>query len=105
MAKKVVATLKTGAGKQYTKCIKMVKSEKTGAYVFQTQNIWEDDEIKNFFAQKKFALVHCELIQKATRGLPFVFLGVWVGIVGIVGIVGEIGKLKKLGRLGRVILL
>ena len=34
MAKKVVATLKTGTGKQFTKCIKMVKSEKTGAYMF-----------------------------------------------------------------------
>ena len=34
MAKKVVATLKTGA------------------YVFQTQNILEEDEIKAFFAQK-----------------------------------------------------
>ena len=44
--------LKTGTSKKYTKCIKMVKSEKTGAYVFQTQNILEDEEIKNFFAQK-----------------------------------------------------
>lgn len=35
MAKKVVATLKTGTGKQFTKCIKMVKSEKTGAYMFK----------------------------------------------------------------------
>ena len=31
MAKKVVATLKTGTNKKYTKCIKMVKSDKTGA--------------------------------------------------------------------------
>ena len=38
--------------KKYTKCIKMVKSEKPGAYVFQTQNILEEDEIKAFFAQK-----------------------------------------------------
>ena len=52
MAKKVVATLKTGTGKQFTKCIKMVKSEKTGAYVFQSQNILEDEDIKAFFAQK-----------------------------------------------------
>ena len=29
MAKKVVATLKTGTGKNFTKCIKMVKSDKT----------------------------------------------------------------------------
>ena len=52
MAKKVVATLKTGTGKQFTKCIKMVKSEKTGAYVFKTENILEDEDIKAFFAQK-----------------------------------------------------
>ena len=35
MAKKVVATLKTGTGKNFTKCIKMVKSDKTGAYMFK----------------------------------------------------------------------
>ena len=35
MAKKAVATLRTGVGKQFTKCIKMVKSEKTGAYIFK----------------------------------------------------------------------
>ena len=33
MAKKVIATLKTGAGKTFTKCIKMVKSPKSGAYM------------------------------------------------------------------------
>ncbi|MDR2885196.1 MAG: DUF4295 domain-containing protein, partial [Rikenellaceae bacterium] len=38
MAKKVVATLrKEGAGKNFTKCIKMVKSDKTGAYTFKTE--------------------------------------------------------------------
>ncbi|MBP3455745.1 MAG: DUF4295 domain-containing protein [Alistipes sp.] len=52
MAKKVVATLKTGTSKKYTKCIKMVKSEKTGAYAFQEQNLLNDEEIKAFFAQK-----------------------------------------------------
>ena len=30
MAKKAVASLQTGAGRNYTKCIKMVKSEKGG---------------------------------------------------------------------------
>ena len=34
MAKKVVATLQTGSGKNHTKVIKMVKSPKTGAYTF-----------------------------------------------------------------------
>ena len=52
MAMKVVATLKTGTAKKYTKCIKMVKSEKTGAYVFQSQNLLDEEEIKAFFAQK-----------------------------------------------------
>jgi hypothetical protein len=30
----------------------MVKSEKTGAYVFKTQNILEDADIKAYFAEK-----------------------------------------------------
>ena len=51
MAKKVVATLKTGAGKQLTKCIKMVKSEKTGAYMFK-ESIVHNDQIKDFFEKK-----------------------------------------------------
>ena len=41
MAKKVVATLKTGTGKQFTKCIKMVKSEKTGSYMLSLIHISE----------------------------------------------------------------
>ncbi|MCX4358097.1 MAG: DUF4295 domain-containing protein [Rikenellaceae bacterium] len=51
MAKKVVATLKTGTGKSRTKCIKMVKSEKTGAYVFKTEVV-PNEEIKDFFNRK-----------------------------------------------------
>lgn len=34
MAKKVVATLKIGSGKLFTKCIRMSRSDKTGAYQF-----------------------------------------------------------------------
>ena len=41
MAKKVVAALKTGAGKAFTKCIKMTKSDKSGAY-----------HVKDFFTKK-----------------------------------------------------
>ena len=33
MAKKVVATLKTSTGKSFAKVIRMVRSEKTGAYM------------------------------------------------------------------------
>ncbi len=51
MAKKVVATLKTGKGKNFTKCIKMTKSEKTGAYCFK-EEIVHDDRVKDFFDKK-----------------------------------------------------
>ncbi len=51
MAKKVVATLKTGTGKAFTKCIKMSKSDKTGAYIFK-EEIVHNDHIKDFFAKK-----------------------------------------------------
>jgi hypothetical protein len=37
MAKKVVATLKTGGGKNYAKVIRAIKSEKTGAYTFSEE--------------------------------------------------------------------
>ena len=37
MAKKVVATLQKGEGRTYSKVIKMVKSPKTGAYVFKEE--------------------------------------------------------------------
>ena len=47
MAKKVVATLKTGNGKQFTKCIKMVKSDKTGAYCFE-EAILPNEKVAEF---------------------------------------------------------
>lgn len=51
MAKKVVATLKIGSGKAFTKCIKMIKSDKSGAYTFKEQ-IVHNDHIKDFFTRK-----------------------------------------------------
>jgi hypothetical protein len=51
MAKKVVASLKTGSGKLFTKCIKLTKSEKTGAYQFK-EEIVHNDHIKEFFNKK-----------------------------------------------------
>jgi len=51
MAKKVVATLKTGESKKFTKCIKMIKSEKTGAYSFKEDMVHED-HVKDFFDRK-----------------------------------------------------
>ena len=48
MAKKTVATLQTGAGKNFTKCIKMVKSEKTGAYIFKEEMV-NKEKVNDFF--------------------------------------------------------
>ena len=52
MARKGVATLKTGTGKQFTKCIKMVKSDKTGSYMFK-EGVIPNDQVKDFFDEKK----------------------------------------------------
>ena len=52
MAKKVVATLKTGKGKEYSKVITMVKSPKTGAYSFK-EAIVHNDHIKDAIAEAK----------------------------------------------------
>jgi hypothetical protein len=50
MAKKVVASLQKGEGRNFTKCIKMVRSEKTGAYAFEEEMV-HNDHIKDFFAK------------------------------------------------------
>ena len=42
MAKKTVATLKTGDGRGFAKVIKMVKSPKTGSYTFKEQMVTTD---------------------------------------------------------------
>ena len=48
MAKKVVATLKSGKGKDFTKVIKMVKSPKTGAYTFK-EEMMPSEMVKDSF--------------------------------------------------------
>lgn len=51
MAKKVVATLRTTTGKDYAKVIRMLRSPKTGAYVFK-ETIIPNDQVKDFLAKK-----------------------------------------------------
>ena len=51
MAKKVVATLKSGKGNNFTKVIKMVKSPKTGAYIFK-EDIVPNELVKEYFTKK-----------------------------------------------------
>ena len=50
MAKKVVATVRDGStdGRSYTKVIKMVKSPKTGAYIFDEKMV-PNEQVKEFF--------------------------------------------------------
>lgn len=48
MAKKAVASLQKGAGRGHAKVIKMVKSEKTGAYTFE-ESIIANDDVQNYF--------------------------------------------------------
>ena len=75
MAKKVVATLKTGTGKQFTKCIKMVKSEKTGAYMFK-EGIVPNDQVKRFLRGEEASILRVPglLNTKGIRAwMPFVF--------------------------------
>jgi hypothetical protein len=52
MAKKTVATLQTGSGKNHTKMIKMVKSPKTGAYSFR-EEIVTNDQVNDYFKEDK----------------------------------------------------
>ena len=48
MAKKVVASLQKGGGKAHTKVIKMIKSDKSGAYSFK-EEIVHNTKVKYWF--------------------------------------------------------
>ncbi|MBC9811502.1 DUF4295 domain-containing protein [Crocinitomicaceae bacterium CZZ-1] len=49
MAKKVVASLQKGGGKEHTKVIKMVKTDK-GSYSFK-EEVVHNDKVKDWFAK------------------------------------------------------
>ncbi len=50
MAKKVVATLKSGKGKEFSKVIKMVKTP-SGSYTFR-EEVVHNDHVKDFLKNK-----------------------------------------------------
>ncbi len=50
MAKKVVAAMKTGVGKNFTRVIKMIKSPETGSYSFK-EEVMHNEFIKDFIAK------------------------------------------------------
>jgi len=49
MAKKVVAAFQTATGKDFTKVIRMVKSTKTGAFIFK-ESIIPNEAVKEFLS-------------------------------------------------------
>ncbi|MDD4226592.1 MAG: DUF4295 domain-containing protein [Mariniphaga sp.] len=51
MAKKSVATLQKGSGRAHSKVIRMVKSPKSGAYIFKEEVI-TNDELKDYFQKQ-----------------------------------------------------
>jgi hypothetical protein len=50
MAKKAVASMQKGEGRAFSKVIKMVKSPKTGAYIFQEEMVL-NDKVKDYFTK------------------------------------------------------
>ena len=51
MAKKVVATLQKKEGKNYSKVVRAIKSEKTGAYFYKEEMV-PVDQVKEVLARK-----------------------------------------------------
>ena len=50
MAKKSVASLQKGGGKEFTKVVVTTKSAKTGAYAFK-EGMVHNDKVKEFVAE------------------------------------------------------
>jgi hypothetical protein len=50
MAKKVVATLKSGKGKEFSKVIKMIKTP-SGSYTFR-EEVVHNDHVKDFLKNR-----------------------------------------------------
>ncbi len=69
MAKKTVATLQEGKndGRSYTKVIKMVKSPKTGAYVFDEQMV-PIESVKDFFKNYFYHLIYILRLSRQREG-------------------------------------
>jgi hypothetical protein len=51
MAKKTVASLKTGKSKEFARVIRMERSKKSGAYAFK-EDIVNSENVKDFFVKK-----------------------------------------------------
>ena len=78
MAKKTVASLHEGSkeGRSYTKVIKMVKSPKTGAYIFDEQMV-PNEKVQDFFKKYDKVAVYCikNPLMNSLRGFFYALLG------------------------------
>ena len=72
MAKKAVATLHEGStdGRAYSKVIKMVKSPKTGAYIFD-EHMVPNEAVKDFFKNEYYSYIKHEEAVNPTRFTAF----------------------------------
>ena len=72
MAKKTVATLQTGKeGRSYTKVIKMVKSPKTGAYIFDEQMV-PNEKVQDFFKNNSVGMTGGKFLSYIMEGTFFI---------------------------------
>lgn len=71
MAKKTVATLQTGKeGRSYTKVIKMVKSPKTGAYIFDEQMV-PNEKVQDFSRNNSVGMTGGKFLSYIMEGTFF----------------------------------
>ena len=64
MAKKTVASLQKGEGRTYSKVIKMVKSPKTGAYIFK-EEMMPNEAVKDALKESFTSLTTLQYNQSA----------------------------------------
>lgn len=73
MAKKTVATLQTGKeGRSYTKVIKMVKSPKTGAYIFDEQMVPNEKSSRLFSRNNSVGMTGGKFLSYIMEGTFFI---------------------------------
>ena len=67
MAKKTVASLQKGEGRTYSKVIKMVKSPKTGAYIFEEEMVPNEkvnDKLEKYIKLNIHSIRGCRYIKR-----------------------------------------
>jgi hypothetical protein len=69
MAKKAVASLQKGGGKEFTKVVITTKSAKTGAYTFKESMVHNDKVRRNFQILKKEGIRNAIILMRPMKRL------------------------------------